>query len=79
MALARIAPDDVRITEVLISKLEDESEFVRCNVLHSLIKMEFINDNDINAIKLMLTDKNHFVVHHAETALRHLKNRAEKT
>ncbi|WNZ57364.1 HEAT repeat domain-containing protein [Microbulbifer sp. MKSA007] len=77
MALSKISPSDPRINKILISKLEDENEFVRCNVLSSFIAMDFVGDEEIDAIKKMLTDKSKFVVEKAEVTLRNIKIRGK--
>lgn len=76
-ALSRITPDRADISNVFLKKLEDESEFVVCDVLSAFIEMNCVGPLEIEAIKKCLTSPSKHVAFQAEVTLRNIMLNSE--
>jgi HEAT repeat protein len=71
-ALSRIDKNSTKLNDVFVGKLSDSSEFVVCDALSALTRMNTVGPAEIEAIKLCLTSKSKHVAFQAEVALRNI-------
>lgn len=71
-ALSRINKNSAELNNVFVKKLSDSSEFVVCDALSALARMNTVGSAEIDAIKFCLTSKNEHVAFQAEVALRNI-------
>ncbi|WP_143507358.1 HEAT repeat domain-containing protein [Pseudomonas sediminis] len=71
-ALSRINKNSAELNSVFVKKLSDSSEFVVCDALSALARMNTVGPAEIDAIKICLTSKSEHVAFQAEVALRNI-------
>jgi hypothetical protein len=71
-ALSRIAPNRIELNSTFVRKLSDSSEFVVCDALSTLIRMDSVGNTEIDAIKGCLVSPSQHVAFQAEVALRNI-------
>ena len=71
-ALSRINKNSAELNNVFVKKLSDSSEFVVCDALSALARMNTVGPAEIDAIKVCLTSKSEHVAFQAEVALRNI-------
>lgn len=71
-ALSRINKNSAELNNVFVKKLSDSSEFVVCDALSALARMNTVGPAVIDAIKVCLTSKSEHVAFQAEVALRNI-------
>lgn len=71
-ALSRINKNSAELNNVFVKKLSDSSEFVVCDALSALARMNTVGPAEIDAIKVCLTSKSEHVSFQAEVALRNI-------